>query len=123
MPIQAEDMSKTAFKCRYRHYEFLVSPFGVTNAPPQFQAMVNDLFADMLDKFVIVFLDDLLIFSKNIEEHAIHLNRVLARLREHKLFAKASKTEIAVSGTDFVGHWISADGVFPLPVKTKAILN
>ena len=97
MPIRPEDTSKIAFKCRYRHYEFLVCPFGVTNAPPQFQAMVNDLFADMLDKFVIIFLDDLMIYSENIEGHAIHLNRVLARLREHKLFAKASNTEIAVS--------------------------
>ena len=93
----------------------------MTNAPPQFEAMVNDLFSDMMDKFLVVFLDDLVIYSRNMEEHEQHLKMVLARLKEHKLFVKASKTQIAVSSTDFVGHWISGDGVSPMPVKIRAI--
>ena len=123
MPIKASDVSKTAFKCRYGQFEFLVCPFGVTNAPPQFQAMVNDLFSDMLDEFVICFLDDLIVYSPDMKTHAQHLERVLARLREQRLFAKASKSEIAVAGTDFCGHWVDHQGISPLPVKTKAILN
>ena len=83
--------------------------------------MVNDLFADMIDKFLVVFLDDLIIYSRDMAEHTQHLKMVLARLKEHKLFAKASKTQIAVSSTDFVGHWISGDGVSPMPVKIRAI--
>ena len=121
MPVREQDIEKTAFKCRYGQFEFLVCPFGVTNAPPQFQAMVNDLFSDMMDRFLIVFLDDLVIYSRNLAEHTQHLKMVLDRLKEHKLYAKASKTQIAVTGTDFVGHWITGDGVSPMPVKIRAI--
>ena len=121
MPVREQDIEKTAFKCRYDQFEFLVCPFGVTNAPPQFQAMVNDLFADMIDNFLVVFLDDLIVYSRDMAEHTQHLKAVLARLKEHKLFAKASKTQIGVSSTDFVGHWISGDGVSPMPVKIRAI--
>ena len=121
MPVREQDIEKTAFKYRYGQFEFLVCPFGVTNAPPQFQAMVNDLFSDMMDRFLIVFLDDLVIYSHNLAEHTQHLKMVLDRLKEHKLYAKASKTQIAVTGTDFVGHWITGDGVSPMPIKICAI--
>ena len=121
MPIQETDVEKTAFKCRYGHFEFLVLPFGLTNAPPQFQAMINDLFGDMLDDFVIIFLDDLLIFSKTMEDHVKHLPKVLKRLKTSQLYARASKIELAVSGTEFVGHWVSSEGISPLPVKVQAI--
>ena len=71
MPVREQDVEKTAFKCHYGQFEFLVCPFSVTNAPPQFQAMVNDLFADMIDKFLVVFLDDLIVYSQNMAEHRL----------------------------------------------------
>ena len=77
--------------CRYGHYEFLVMPFGLTNAPAAFMDLMNKAFSDYLDKFVIVFIDDILIYSRNQEEHEQHLKMVLTRLREKKLYAKLSK--------------------------------
>ena len=81
---------KTAFRTRYGHYEFTVLPFGLTNAPVAFMNLMNSIFHDCLDKFVLVFIDDILIYSKN-EEHQRHLEIVLQRLREHKLYGKLSK--------------------------------
>ena len=96
-------------------------PFGVTNAPAQFMNMVQDLLSDMVDQFVIVFIDDILIFSKDVKEHTEHVKKVLARLREHKLFAKASKCEVAVEKVEFLGQQISGRGVTPQESKVKAI--
>ena len=89
MPVKPGDVHKTAFKTRWGLYEFLVMPFGVTNAPAQFMNMMNDLLGEYLDKFVLVFLDDVLIYSANPQDHADHLRKVLGKLREHQLFAKA----------------------------------
>jgi len=89
--IAAEDRPKTAFRTRYGHYEFNVMPFGLTNAPATFQTLMNDIFRDMLDICVIVYMDDILVYSKTPEEHEQHLRRVLQRLREHQLYAKPSK--------------------------------
>lgn len=86
-----EDIHKTTFRTRYRHYEFTMLPFGLTNAPAACMNLMNSIFQDCLDKFVLVFIDDILIYSKNEEEHQEHLEKVLQRLREHKLYGKLSK--------------------------------
>ena len=91
LKIKPQDVSKTAFRTRYRHFEFLVMPFRLTNAPVAFMDLMNRVFSDYLDKFVIVFIDDILVYSKNHEEHEKHLKLVLQRLRKKKLYAKFNK--------------------------------
>src|SRR3984893_10129646 len=91
--IAEEDIHKTAFSTRYGHYEFLVMPFGLTSAPATFMKLMNDIFRDILDEYVVVFIDDILIYSKNIEDHRKHVHTVLRRLRDHKLYAKLPKCE------------------------------
>ncbi|KAL1215373.1 RNA-directed DNA polymerase-like protein [Cardamine amara subsp. amara] len=91
IPIEEVDIRKTAFRSRYGHYEFVVMPFGLTNAPAAFMRLMNSVFQEYLDEFVIIFIDDILVFSKSLEEHEVHLRVVLAKLREQKLFAKLSK--------------------------------
>ena len=103
MPVKPGDVHKTAFKMRWGLYEFLVMPFGVTNAPAQFMNMMNALLGEYLDKFVLVFLDDVLIYSANPQDHAEHLRKVLGKLREHKLYAKASKCEMLKTSVEFLG--------------------
>jgi hypothetical protein len=88
--IKEEYISKTAFRTRYGHYEFIVVPFGLSNAPVVFMCLMNGVFLENLDKFVIVFLDDILVYSKSEEEHVHHLRMVLQVLREHQLYAKLS---------------------------------
>ncbi|XP_017972508.1 PREDICTED: RNA-directed DNA polymerase homolog, partial [Theobroma cacao] len=89
--IKEQDVPKTAFSTRYGHYEFLVMPFGLTNAPAVFMDLMNRVFHPYLDTFVIVFIDDILVYSKNDDEHAVHLRIVLQTLRERQLYAKFSK--------------------------------
>jgi len=91
--IWPQDISKTIFSTRYRLYEYLVMSFGLTNAPIFFMYLMNSVFMPELDKFVVVFIDDILIYSKNNEEHTHHLRIVLTWLREHKLYAKFNKCE------------------------------
>ena len=91
--IKDEDIPKTAFKTRYGHYEFMVMSFGLTNASATFMDLMNRVFKDYLDWFVIVFIDEILIYSSSEEEHEYHLRLVLQRLREHQLYAKFSKCE------------------------------
>ena len=93
MRIKDEDIHKTTFKTRYVHYEFVVVPFGLTNAPTTFMCLMNSVFSKYLDKFVLVFLDDILVYSKNEEEHEEHLRLTLNLLREHQLYAKLSKCD------------------------------
>ena len=121
MPVRPEDVPKTAFKTRWGLCKFLVLPFGVTNAPAQFMNMMNDLLADFLDRFVRIFLDDLLIYSRSIEDHAEHLRQVLQRLHDYKLFAKASKCTIATTTLDFLGQQVSPQGMTPTEEKMKAV--
>jgi hypothetical protein len=105
--IRPEDIPKTAFTTRYRLFEYLVMSFGLTNAPPHFTYLMNSVFMPELDKFVVVFIDDILIYSMNEEEHARHLQIVLTRLREHQLYAKFSKCAFWLEEIQFLGHVLS----------------
>ncbi|KAL5563785.1 hypothetical protein UlMin_033532 [Ulmus minor] len=116
-----EDIPKSAFRTRYGHYEFLVMPFGLTNAPAAFMDLMNRVFKEFLDKFVIVFIDDILIYSKTKEEHDEHLRITLRTLEEHKLYAKFSKCEFWLDKVHFLGHVVSKDGVSVDPAKIEAV--
>ncbi|GJR33539.1 putative nucleotidyltransferase, ribonuclease H [Tanacetum coccineum] len=119
--VREQYISKTAFRTRYGHYEFLVMPFGLTNAPAVFMDLMNRIFHEYLDKFVIVFIDDILVYSKSEEEHERHLRIVLEILRQKKLYAKFSKCEFWLQQVAFLGHIVSADGIIMDPSKVEAI--
>jgi hypothetical protein len=121
--IRASDIPKTAFSTRYGLYEFLVMSFGLTNAPAYFMYMMNSVFMLELDKFVVVFIDDILVYSKNEEEHARHLHVVLQRLREHRLYAKLSKCDFWLKEIKFLGHTISQAGIAVDPDKVQEVMN
>ncbi|KAL5539055.1 hypothetical protein UlMin_044547 [Ulmus minor] len=121
LKIKEEDVPKSAFRTRYGHYEFLVMPFGLTNAPAAFMDLMNRVFKEFLDKFVIVFIDDILIYSKTKEEHEEHLRITLRTLEEHKLYAKFSKCEFWLDKVHFLGHVVSKDGVSVDPTKIEAV--
>ena len=103
--IAEGDVRKTAFRTRYGHYEFVVMPFGLTNAPTAFMKLMNGVFREHLDKCVIIFTDDILVYSRSREEHAEHLWIVLGKLREHQLFAKLSKCSFWQGRLDFWATW------------------
>ncbi|WVZ80621.1 hypothetical protein U9M48_028080 [Paspalum notatum var. saurae] len=117
--IREEDIPKMAFSTRYSLYEYLVISFGLTNAPAFFMHMMYSVFMNELDKFVVVFIDDILIYSKNEEEHAEHLRIVLARLREHQLYAKFSKCAFWLKEVSFLGHILSEKGVAVDPSRVE----
>ena len=121
--VRENDVSKTAFRMRYGHYEFLVMPFGLTNAPAAFMNMMNRVFSPYLDKFVIVFINDILVHSGSLEEHAEHLRTVLQILHECQVYAKFSKCQFWLDKVAFLGHVISAEGISVDPQKIKAIVN
>jgi len=121
--VKAEDVQKTAFRTRYGHYEYVVMPFGVTNAPAMFMDYMNRIFWPFLDKFVVVFIDDILIYSKTREEHAEHLRLVLSVLREKQLYAKLSKCEFWMDEVQFLGHVISTQGIVVDPAKVEAVVK
>ena len=107
------------FRTRYGHYEFLVMPFGVANAPAIFMDLMNRVFSLFLDKFVVIFIDDILIYSKDEEEHAKHLRIVLQTLRREKLYAKLSKCEFWLKSVAFLGHIASGEGITVDPSKVQ----
>ena len=109
--IRDGDTSKTAFCTRYGHYDFLVMSFGLTNAPAAFMDLINGVFHEYLDSFVIVFIDDIVIYSKTKEEHEHHLILTLQVLRRHQLYAKFSKCEFLLRSVTFLGHVVSDQGV------------
>ena len=121
--VRENDVSKIAFRTRYDHYEFLVMPFGLTNAPAAFMDLMNRVFSSYLDKFVVVFIDDILVYSGSPEEHAEHLWTVLQILRERQLYAKFSKCQFWLDKVVFLGHVISAEGISMDPQKIEAIVN
>jgi hypothetical protein len=121
--IRPCDIPKTAFSTRYGLYEFLVMSFGLTNAPAYFMYLMNSVFMTELDKFIVVFIDDILIYSKNEKEHAKHLRIVLQCLRDHKLYAKFSKCEFWLNSVKFLGHTISKDGISIDPSKVQEVMD
>ncbi|GKA73307.1 putative reverse transcriptase domain-containing protein [Tanacetum coccineum] len=121
--VRDEDIPKTAFRTRYRHYEFQVMSFGLTNAPAVFMDLMNRVCKPYLDKFVIVFIDDILIYSCNKEEHANHLRIILELLKKEKLYAKFSKSDFWISIVQFLRHVINSQGIHVDPAKIKAVKN
>ncbi|GJY21321.1 putative nucleotidyltransferase, ribonuclease H [Tanacetum coccineum] len=123
LKIREEDIPKTAFQTRYGHYEFIVMPFGLTNAPTAFMDLMNRVCRPMLDKSVIVFIDDILIYSKSAKDHETHLRQVLSMLKQEKLYAKFSKCEFWLREVQFLGHVINNEGIKVDPAKINAIMN
>ena len=118
-----QDIPKTTFTTRCGLYEYTVMLFGVTNAPAYFMSMMNKVFMEFLDKFVVVFIDDILVYLKNEEEHKEHLHLVLEKLREHQLYAKFSKCEFWLKEVGFLGHVISGEGIAIDPAKFSTSLS
>jgi hypothetical protein len=123
LKIWESDIPKTSFRTRYGLYEYTVMSFGLTNAPAHFKYLMNKVFMEYLDKFVVVFIDDILIFSKTKEEHEKQLRMVLEKLRSNQLYAKFSKCEFWLTEVAFLGHVISVGGISVDPSKVKDVLN
>jgi hypothetical protein len=121
--IRVEDIPKTAFTMRYGLYEYLVISFGLTNAPAYFTYLMNSVFMPELDQFVVVFIDDILVYLKSMEEHEEHLQIVLQRLREHQLYTKFSKCEFWIKEVPFLGPMVSPEGIAVDPGKVKEVLE
>ncbi|GBG67555.1 hypothetical protein CBR_g684 [Chara braunii] len=133
--VAAEDQPKTAFRSRFGHYEFTVMPFGLTNAPATFHTMMNDIFRDILEEYVLVYLDDILVYSRTLEYHIEDLRDVLQRLRKHGFYVKLSKCRFAQRKVDFLGHHVSDQGLhmddakitaiaeWPVPTSAKQLRN
>lgn len=119
--IRESDILKTAFRTRYGHYEFLVMSFGLTNAPAAFMDLMNRVFGQFIDQFVIVFIDDILVYSRSREEHEQHLRMVLQTLRDHQLYGKFSKSEFWLESVAFLGHVVSRNGIEVDPQKIEAV--
>ncbi|KAG8498686.1 hypothetical protein CXB51_005076 [Gossypium anomalum] len=121
--VKEQDVPKTTFRTRYGHYEFLVMPFGLKNAPAMFMDLMNRIFRPYLDKFVVVFIDDILIYSRDESEHAKHLKTILQTLRDKQLYAKFSKSEFWLREVRYLGHIVSGDGIKVDPSKISAIVE
>ena len=123
LQVKDVDVPKTAFRTRYGHYEFLVMSFGLTNAPTAFMDLMNRVFHPYLDQFVVVFIDEILVYSKDTQEHEQHLRIVLQILREKKLFAKLSKCDFLLKEVSFLGHIMSAEGIRVDLAKVEAMVS
>jgi hypothetical protein len=123
LKVRECDIPKTAFVLRYGLYEFTVMSFRLTNAPAYFMYMMNKVFMEYLDKFIVVFIDDILVYSMNEEEHEGHLCLILQKLRDHKLYAKLSKCEFWLKQVAFIGHVVSKGGISVDPSKVQDVLS
>jgi hypothetical protein len=123
LKIRAEDVPKTAFTMRYGLYEFLVMSLGLTNAPAYFMNLMNKVFMEYLDQFVVVYIDDILVYSLNEETHEDHLRLVLQKLRDNQLYAKFSKCDFWLKEVAFLGHILTNGGIKVDPRKISEILN
>ena len=121
--VKEVDVPKTTFRTRYCHYEFLVIPFGLTNASTAFMDLMNRVFRPYVDQFVVVFIDDILVYSKDAQEHEQHLKVVLKTLREKKLYAKLRKCDFWLKEVSFLGHIVSSEGIRVDPTKIETIVN
>ncbi|KAK1408207.1 hypothetical protein QVD17_39842 [Tagetes erecta] len=121
--VREEDITKTAFRTHYGHYEFAVMPFGLTNAPAVFMDLMNRLCKPYLDQFVIVFIDDILIYSKSKEDHTEHLRLILELLKKEQLYAKFSKCDFWIREVQFLGHVVNESGIHVDPSKIESIKN
>ncbi|GBG87235.1 hypothetical protein CBR_g45294 [Chara braunii] len=121
LEIRKEDRYKTTFKTRYGHFEWLVMPFGLTNAPTTFQAAMMTEFRHMLDRFVLIYLDDILVYSRSLDGHVEHLRTVLERLRQAKYKANRDKCEFAPQELEYLGHYVTPQGIRPLADKIEAL--
>ncbi|GKA74419.1 putative reverse transcriptase domain-containing protein [Tanacetum coccineum] len=119
--VREEDIPKTAFRTHYGHYVFQVMSFGLTNAPAVFMDLMNQVCKPYLDKFVMVFIDDILIYSKNKKKHEEHLRLILRLLKKEELYAKFSKCEFWLSKVQFLGHVIDSVGIYVDPAKIESI--
>jgi hypothetical protein len=122
MKIRPSDFPKTHFSTRYGLYEFTVMSFGLTNAPAYFMNLMNKVFMEYLDRFVVVFIDDIIIYSKSDRDHEEHLRLVLQKLRDNQLYAKFSKCEFWIDKVPFLGHIICNGGISVDPAKVKEIM-
>ncbi|GJY09767.1 putative reverse transcriptase domain-containing protein [Tanacetum coccineum] len=121
--VHDDDILKTAFRTRYGHFEFTVMPFRLTNTPTVFMDLINRVCKPYLDKFVIVFIDDILIYSKTKEDHEVHLRLVLELLRKEKLYGKFFKCEFWLQEVHFLGHVVNQSGIHVDPGKIEAVKN
>ena len=121
--IQEGQEHLTCFRTRFGSFEYLVMPFGLTNAPASFQALVNEVFSDLLDSFVAIYLDNIMIYSKTLEEHQIHVRTVLERLHEENMYAKASKCEFHKPSVEYLGCIVSGHGLKMDKTKVQTILD
>lgn len=121
--MHSTDISKTAFHTHNGHYEFLVMPFGLTNAPPTFQSVMNDILREYLRNFIMIFFDDILIYSSSLEAYIQHLELVFDKLKQHQLKVKESKCSFGTSQVEYLGYIISAQGVVVDPKKIECINN
>ncbi|GJU37894.1 putative reverse transcriptase domain-containing protein [Tanacetum coccineum] len=119
--VHEADIPKMAFRTRYGHYKFQVMPFGLTNALAVFMDLMNHVSKLYLDKFVIIFIDDILIYSKSKEEHEVHLKLILELLKKEELYAKFSKCEFWLPKVKFLGHMIDSKGIHVDPAKIESI--
>ena len=115
------DEWKTTFRTRYGSFKWLVMPEGLTNAPASFQRFMNDIFTDMIDISVVVYLDDILVYSNNPKQHSAHVQEVLTRLHRHRLYARADKCEFHCNSCEYLGYMLSPDGLSMAQNKIQAI--